>query len=347
MMTHPPTKILFSLIAAAGMASGQTQNDNFQNFVRQVQMPVDGSQGTVWNVPVASSGEQLSPLEINPGGARFELHTVRSDPFQGFLLDTKYVGAYVPVAEVLIRTEDPYETVPRTRADRPFNIEIVINGLRDGVDDPEASKRVKVLHHVQSYGEGGDGSGVDRSQAQMIGQGYIEANGPVTLSYLVNSVPGADRAKVRGEERFSVFSLDDYQAPESHLDSLFVQIWPVADGSLSGIAQGEVITFQAPTVTVAVNDIYPDAQIYTQVYEGNESLGTEGTVVPGSALIINEAVPQNRILTLEGWDNVITGDGTWTMELLTSTPFGIDRLAWVTFQVDRTITVNGSVTTIE
>lgn len=43
----------------------------------------------------------------------------------------------------------------------------------------------------------------------------------------------------------------------------------------------------------------------------------------------------------------MTSDGVWTMELLTSTPFGIDRLAHVTFTVDRTISVNGSVTTID
>ena len=350
MRTNKATLFTAALLVSASAASGQSTQYGYQNFVRQVQLPQDGSPGVVWNVPVESAspdGGQLSPLEINPGGARFELHTVNSDPFIGYLLDTKYVGAYIPVAEVQIRTEDPYETVPRTRADRPFNVEITINGLRSGVDDPEPSKMVKVLHHVQSYGESGDGSGIDRDQAILLGQGFIDANGNRTLSYLVNSVPGANRAKIRGEERFSVFSLEDYQAPESHLDSLYVQIWPVADGSVSGINNGDLIRFQAPALTLALNDLYPDSQTYAQVYQGNQSLGTEGTVIPGSAVIIKEPVPQNRILTLENWDDAITSDGVWTLELLTSTPFGIDRLAYVTFTVDRTISVNGSVTTIE
>lgn len=343
MKTHVSAAFSAALLFSVGHTSAQ----EYQNFIRQVQLPYDGSEGTVWNVPVESSGEDQSPLEINPGGARFELHTVNSNPFIGYLLDVKYVSAYTPVAEVQIRTEDPYETVPRTRADRPYNVEITINGLRNGVDDPDASKRVKVLHHVQSYGENGDGTGVNRDQAILLGQGYVESNGLQTLQYLVNSVPGANRAKIRGEERFSVFSLEDYQAPESHLDSLYVQIWPVADGTISGIKAGDLIRFQAPPLTLAINDIYPDSQIYAQVYQGNPALGTEGTVVPGSALIINESVPQNRILTLDGWDQVLTADGVWTMELLTSTPFGIDRLAYVSFTVDRTISVNGSVTTIE
>lgn len=338
------TLVITWLCVTALQSGGQ---EEFQNFIRQVQLPFDGSEGAVWNMPVAAEGQEPSPLEINPGGARFELHAVRSDPFQGFLLDTKYVSTYIPVAEVQIRTEDPYETIPRTRADRPFNVEITLNGLRSGAEDPDPSKKVKLLHHVQSYGINGDGSNIDKTQASLIGQGFIESNGTHTLTYLVNSVPGADRSKVRGEERFSVFSLEDYQAPESHLDSLFVQIWPVADGTISGIADGEKLGFKVPTLTMAVNDIYPDAQIYAQAYQGAQALGTEGVVLPGSALIINESVPQNRLLTIENWDSVLTANGTWTIELLTSTPFGIDRLDWVTFNVDRTITVNGSVTTIE
>lgn len=344
MKKYLSTALFFSVTS---LCHGQSTYDGYQNFIRQVQMPSDGSEGTVWNVPVEASGEDQSPLEINPGGARFELHTVNSDPFIGYLLDTKYVGSYVPVAEVQIRTEDPYETVPRTRADRPFNVEITINGLLSGEDDPEPSKKVKVLHHVQSYGAGGTSSGIDRDQATLLGQGYIEENGQQTLSYLVNSIPGGDRAKIRGEERFSVYSLEDYQAPESHLDSLYVQIWPVADGSITGITDGQTLKFGAPNLTLTINDIYPDAQIYAQVYQGSQSLGTEGTVIPGSAEVINEPVPQNRSITLENWDRVITGDGLWTVELLTSTPFGIDRLDYVTVNVDRTISVNGTVTTIE
>jgi len=144
-----------------------------------------------------------------------------------------------------------------------------------------------------------------------------------------------------------VYSLEDYQAPESHLDSAFVQIWPVADGTISGINQGDILKMDTPTLTIAANDLYPDSQVYVQAYPGNESLGTEGTVIPGSGLIVKEAVPQDRLITLQDWSDVITANGVWTIELLTKTPFGIDRLAWVSFNVDKTITVNGNVTTLE
>lgn len=336
--------LLSCVLASSGTVFGQA-GATYANFVRQVQLPSN----VIWDASVAPSGEQLSPLEINPGGARFELWTVKSDPLTVYLLDTKYVGTYVPMADVIIRTEDPYiyTGIPRTRADRPFVVDVTTSGLRSEIDAPTASKRVKLLRHVQSYGVGGVGEGIDRNQAILLHQAILMNNATHRLSYTVNSIPGADRSKVRGEERFSVFSLADYQAPESQLASLFVQIWPVADGGISGISQNQLIRFNLPQVTLTLNELYPDSRTYAQVYKGNPQLGMAGTVVPGSALIVYDSVPQSRVLTIEDWDSAIDGDGRWTLEILTATPFGIDRLACVSFNVDRTIEMNGMFTTME
>jgi hypothetical protein len=70
-------------------------------------------------------------------------------------------------------------------------------------------------------------------------------------------------------------------------------------------------------------------------------------VIPGSALIVYDSVPQDKVFVLKDYEAVFDSDGTWTMELLTATPFGIDRLDYVSFTVNRTINVNGTVTTIE
>lgn len=335
----------FALLQASmGSAFGQA-GAVYSNFVRQVQLP----SGVLWDASVTPSGEQLSPLAINPGGARFELWTIKSDPLTVFLLDTRYVGTYVPMADVNILTEDPYTYtgIPRTRADRPFIVDVTTSGLLSGDDVPESSKSAKLLRHVQSYGIGGNGEGINRDQATLIHQVYLVNNAVHRLSYAVNSIPGADRSKVRGEERFSVFSLQDYQAPESQLASKFVQIWPVADGSIAGLAQDQLVKFKLPNLTVTLNDLYPDSRTYLQVYKGNPALGTAGVVVPGSGLVVFESVPQNRVLDVRDWDGVISSDGRWTIELLTATPFGIDRLAYLSFDVDRTIEMNGSFTTIE
>ncbi|MCX6878856.1 MAG: hypothetical protein NTW21_34350 [Verrucomicrobia bacterium] len=329
------------LLAAGTLASAQTVT--YTNFIRQVQMP----SGVQWDATVAATGTQLSALAIDPGGARFELWTVKSTPLTSYLLDTRYVGTYVPQATVNIRTEDPYPTITRTRADRPFYVDVTIVGLLAGVTDPEPSKSVKFLRHVQSYGAGGTGIGIDRAQATLLTQSSIAANGTQTLTYALNSVPGAVRTKVRGEERFSVFSLADYQAPESQLASKYLQIWPVADGSIAGLAEGQLIRFAAPQLTLTLNDLYPSSTTYAQVYQGNPQLGVTGTTVPGSALVISESVPQNRVLLVKDYDSVFSDDGRWTMELLTVTPFGIDRLAYVSFDIERIIKMIGNLTTSE
>lgn len=330
-------------------AHAQVNNSNYTNFIRQVQLPDEDIQR---DVAVEAAGQIQSPLEINPTGARFELHTVQTEPFLSKLLDTRYVGSYVPMADIVIRTEDTASLTPRTRADRPFYVDVTVDGLKDGAEFPDAAKKVKFYHHVQSYGDG-DGTDIDRDLATLTSQVFLDDNKTETLTYTLSVIPGDDRSKIRGEERFSIFSLEDFKSateviPETQLAGQTVQIWPVANGTISGISDGETIEFSTPTLTLSITDIYPDARVYAQVYQGaKRDDGHVGTIVPGSAVAVNESVPQNRLLTVSEWDSVITANGTWTMELLTFTPFGIDRLDWVTFNVDRTISVNAGITTTE
>jgi hypothetical protein len=330
------------LLLATGSAA-MAQASLFTNFIRQVQMPT----GVQWDATVAPIGEQLSALSIDPGGARFELWTVQTSPLKAFLLDTRYVGAYVPMAQVVITSEDNGGMVPRTRADRPFSVQITVGGLLTGDDVPNSSTKVKFLRHVQSYGIGGTGENIDRTQASLIAQSMLSANGTQVLTFTLNSIPFADRSKVRGEERFSFFSLADYQAPESQLASQFIQIWPVADGSIAGITPNQRIRMKLPALTFTLNDLYPSSTTYAQVYKGNAQLGMTGTIVPGSALAVQEAVPQNRVLTVKDYGEVFSAEGRWTMELVTVTAFGMDRLAYVSFDLDRTFRIFGGTTTYE
>jgi hypothetical protein len=348
-----PGFLLAILLTVSPQVQAQT-NGAYTNFIRQNQLP----SGVEWDMTsLAATGQSQSALAINPGGARFELFSINTLTAVEYLLDSRYVASYVPIGGLVIRSEDPYDIVPRTRADRPFFVDVTVDGLLSGATDPDAARKVNFLRHVQSYGAAGTGIGIDRTQATLLSQNYIEANGVSTLTFAINSVPGADRTKVRGEERFSLFSLEDtrtetesgntYTAPAAQLASQFIQIWPVADGTMSGIADNQFIRFKLPAVTITLNDLYPDSHTYAQVYQGAPQLGMTGTIVPGSSLVINDTVPQSRILALSNYDEVFDEDGQWTMELVTKTPFGIDRLAYVTFSVDRTLQMNGSVTTID
>ena len=320
------------------------QSTGFTNFIRQVQTP----SGVQWDVSVAATGAQQSGLAVESGGARFELWTVKASPLTSYLLDTKFVGAYIPVSSVTIRSEDPYSTIPRTRADRPFWVDITVSGLSSVTTAPDAAKKIQLLRHVQSYGEGGIGLNLNRTQATLLTTSYLTANGSQTLSYAVTSVPGTDLTKLRGEERFSAFSLADTLSPQSQLASQYIQIWPVAAGTIAGIAENELIRTKMPSVTLNVQDVYPSSTIYAQVYQGSPALGVEGARL--SAQWRNsENYPQNKTLVLssDDLDSPVRADGTWTLELLTDTPFGITRLAKVSFTLKRSIKVNASVTTME
>lgn len=325
------------------LGTGTLKAGDYTFFVRQIQMP-DAAE---WDVTVAQEGSQQSPLAINPNGARFELWTVKANPLTSYLLDTTYVNSYIPVAQVSIQSEDPYSVIPRTRADRPFQVTITVNGLSIDPMAPEAAKSVKLLRHVQAYAGNENGSSVNRGQATLLSQGSLNSNGTHELSYALNSIPGGDRTKVKGEERFSVYSLEDYQAAESQLSSKFIQIWPMTDHSITGINSGTVIKGPAPNVNIHLNDLYPDSYTYVQVYEGNPVLGTSGTKVPGAAIVVDSSVPKSEILRLKNWDGSIATDGVWTMEVITVTPFGTDRLGYVSFTVDRAIKVNGAVTSAD
>lgn len=336
--------ILLLICGTALIPATVSAQTDYTHFFRQIQMPDEAQ----WDVDVDQEGSQQSPLPINPNGARFELWTIKADPLTSYLLDTTYVNSYIPVATVNIKTEDPYEVIPRTRADRPFEVEIEISGLSADPEAPDAAKSVKVLRHVQDYPGNSKGDNINRDQATLLSQGSLTSNGIHTLNYAVTSIPGGDRSKVRGEERFSVFSMEDYQAPESQLDSEFLQIWPVADATIEGMADGDVITETVPDLKVTLNDLYPDSYTYVQVYDGPQVLGTEGTIIPGASYLLDRSTPRNlKTLHVRDWDEIVGIDGLYTLEVITITPFGIDRLGYMNFTTDRTIEVRGSVTSLE
>lgn len=331
-------RLLVIAALAAGVIVLPAAGNDYTNFVRQQQLPT----GIAWDVPVASTGSSLSALAIDVDGSRFELWTVKSgSPPVSYLLDTAFVGSFSPEGTVAITTGDASATSPRTRADLPFEVHLTVEGLLSDPSAPAGAKALKLLRHVQSYGTKGTGANLDRSQATLLSQTQLTSNGSQTLSFPLSSVPGANRSKIRGEERFSLFTVDTNE----QVASKTVVIWPVADGRISGISSGDVLRFKAPQLTITVNDIYPGASFYLQAYKGAAKLGTQGKLVPGGGMTPNQPVPFDREFPLDNYDAVFDSDGVWTLELLTLTPFGIDRLDHVTFTIDRTIEIRGTVST--
>lgn len=337
-----------TLILAASSAWAGAQSITYTNFIRQIQQP-SGVQMDLQNIAAISPpGDTFSPLAINPGGAQFQLWTVASSPLTNYLLDTKYVGSYGITATVAITSEDPYTVIPRTRCDRPFQVTITVTGLSVVATDPAAAKSVTLYRYLQAYGAGGTGIGLDRTQATLTSQASLTTAAPAPLVYALTSVPGTDRTKVRGEERFTICTLADYQAPASQIASQYIQLWPMADGTIAGITEGQVIRVAMPALTFTLHDTYPHSRNYAQVYKGSLRDNVTGTQVPGQWINSSE-LPADPVLPASNYDAIFDSDGVWTMELLTENAcFGrTERLAHVTFTLARTINLNGSFTTIE
>lgn len=334
----------------------------YTNFIRQIHYPAQADGSYLYEqVDVESSGSQLSPKAIASGGALFQLWAVRAAQQAEYLLGSSFVGTYVPSAKLTIETEDDYTTIPRTRADRSFTVKVTVSGLlsgdtmADGTTIPDAAKSVNLRHHVQSYGEGGTGQNINRENATLFETVSLTEN--VTnkeFSYEV-IIPASDLTKVRGEERFSLYTLEDYYAgttklPASELSSQFVQIWPMADGEITGIVDSQPVLFAMPQITLTLNDLYPDSSTYLQAYKGKWESGKIGVVVPGSSIEVKDTVPKSTVLTLTAtsWNDILDEDGEWTLELVTKTPFDTVSLDHVSaFKLDRTIEVNSNITTSE
>lgn len=328
--------LLCSHVHAAG--------EGYVNFVRQTQQ----STGVVWSMSVNASGTAPSQGVLEAEGALFQLWTVKRDTGADYLLDQKLVGTYMPSATVTIQTLDPYSLRKRTRADKPFTVTINVAGLLSGPGIQDAAKRVLVEQHLKAYTGGVTSftpaeatSGAPKASAS------IYNNGATALNFAATSLTGADPTKVSGEEHFVVHALADGTVTQSQIASANVQVWAVATGEISGIETGDRIRSRAPQLTVVMNDLYPRSSTYLQVYKGTVGTALNPIRIMGVGKELDQDTSLSDTHTASGYDYAFPEDGQYTIELVTETPFGTERLDHVTFTVNRTLVVNGLLGGIE
>ena len=324
----------FLLALASASAFGQATS--YVNFVRQNQQGT----GVVWDMPVAAVGAAPSALVLGSGGALFQLWTINQTSAQDFLLDQKLVGAYLPVADIKITTLDPYTAYPRTRVDQPFSVQIQVSGLLSGVGLPDAATKVLLNQHIQNYASGQS----MLSQASVaanppLSSGYISSNGSTVLKFQASSLKASDPTKATGEEHFIVHALSDGTITQSQIASAFVQVLPIASGSITGIVSGQRIRFESPTIQLNLTDLYPRSDTYFMLYEGTSVNGVTGTIV--TAYPMDRDTTLSTVLTVNNLDTKITKSGTYTVALMSQTVYGLELLAPpITFSIDRTMNVN-------
>jgi len=322
------------LLCSQAFAAGE----GYTNFIRQTQQET----GVVWNMPVISKGQSASSGILEGKGSLFQLWTIETATAKDYLLDQKLVGAYLPAATVTVKTVDPYTKVPRTRADQPFTVTYQVSGLLAGANLPVASTRVLLEQYTKAYTTF-DQTSIPLTTAisgTPFSSAYITNNGTSTLTFPVTSLKAADSSKLKGEEHFVIHALSDGTITQTQIASALVQVWPVTSGGVQGITAGQKIRFSLPPLTATYTDVYPGASVWLQIYKGTQKLGTEGVRLPGSDWTNTWDYSKGKITTVSDYSSLATTDGDYTIEMLTLTPFGLERLSYVTFSVDRTLQIN-------
>lgn len=294
-------------------------------------------------------GKKLPEYPVVPGVPKIPVTTFANPEFECATVEDR--AKYLPV-------NDPALT-RRTRADRPFKVYVKTANINDGPGVAECYKRVDFRRHLLSYGTNLTGEGVDRSLAILDSPAlpqFLTNQIQVASKFDINKIPvtpDAGRATIRGEEVFSVWTLNDARVPSKVVEPKMIasqrlQIWPVSSASMSGISMDQKTRFAIPTVTFRYTDTYPLSNTYAQVYKGEKRDGVKGETVGGSSRVNTSAYPESSLQTSSvDFDSLFTSDGRWTMEVLTVSEIDTMRLAYVTFTVDRSIEVNGTFTTIE
>jgi len=352
MKTFTTTKqkaLLIGLILA-----GQLPAHASVDFIEQVDLET----GLIYQVYVAGpeepgskDGTQLSPMPVGTSGSTYQLYAKGLDPDNTvYLLDEKYVASYTPEATINISSPDPHPT-PRTRADEPFTVDVKVDGLlTPGVDVPEAAINVYMQQLNMNYDATLNRAPADGTAVESLTDDFFIVENSEIQRTGMTKLTSDIFFKERGEEIFRAFALPDADLDWLQIASGRIQVWPIADVAITGIDADQKITRSLPDITISLTDLYPDSTTTVQIYQGTQALGTTGIEIEGSRVAFNSIVPQDAQLLVRNWDSYAVNDGTYTIEVITVTPFdnrAPERLAWLTFEVDRTITMTGSATTSE
>lgn len=327
--------------------------DDYVNFIRQVQS--DGSgEWDLWDLE--PTGQALSYEGVGEDGSDFELWSIYSPTGAHYALDSQFVAAYAPSAAVTVNTGDPYPTLHRTRADKGFTLYVDISGLIDPAhvtaDTPVAAQQVLYEHKTYEYPEGSDTLEGASVEPVMIEQLYITGNGyypssPGYQEFTVTNIQSNDISSVRGEEHISVTAMADFGVVESEIESITVQVWPVASGSISGLDSSAYYE-NVPPISIQLNDLYPSSTTWAQVYPGDSATDPNPSdiiILNDTVFLWNAALPTDRTQSLSDLDFYVTEEGLHTIQLIHQTPWGQEVLTEQEFSVDRTVEFKGNLIT--
>ena len=352
-------KTLLLLISIGSINSICAQQSSVHWETRVQQTQIGGAVGTP--MLVTRMGNQQS-LPIGERGSIFTLWGWKIKDGQVIYeeqIDSKQVGTYLPEAHIDISTGDPFADFDRSRVDRPFDVDINVEGLLPPNPEagiPDASTRVMVRHYADLYTEGTfDGKSVESER--LVSEEYISQSGITKKSFPSTNITAPDGkvAQRAGQERFVVYALADGDSPQRIIAQSVVQIYPYPSGEITGIDETRAYV-GLPDFVAAANNVYPGSSTWLEIYFGDFESGKRGERFPATREMLDR-FPANFV-NLDFTDFVPRvqpyTSGRHTLVLRTSSPFlgesieeGGIMLSNTPIQMGQTIQVNSSVTTME
>lgn len=351
--------VFFTLLALTTAALAQDP----EAWVRQT----DLATGQIYDTPITGTGgSYTAPVRVNETGSLYELFA-RGTAWDTniYLLDTKLIGTYNPVATIAINSEDDYVRgdpagttfVKRTRADRPFTVNIHVEGLVDG-STSTAERTVYLAVNGRNF-DPTTYSGLNQPQ-YLVEDANLE-NDDYVFGPLYHKLTSPTLSSGNGEQSFTIVRYASYQVPDTILLQPKIEIWPVSTAAVANVSSGQVFIDRIPSIVVSLQHLYPDSRTYVQVYKGGQVLGTEGTLINGTERRFGRYynpeqveeptnVPQSFSISIDDLSNYTPDDSQYTLEVITHTPFfnrAPERLFYVTFEVDRVISSRGQISTQE
>lgn len=329
-----------------------------ENFIRQIQT-LNG-QSIVFDIQAPSDKGQVTSRPLASEFSIFQLYTTIRSTVNGRdtstlkKLDEKTIGTFVPTASFTFKSEDPHSP-PRTRADRPYGLTISVSGLLTTPTAPPYSQKIEISRSYKVYDPTTFAPFADNSQQGEYTDSFsFSQNGSFTDDAISARLPSELPTKASGEETFTV-RLDPSALPNtSALATSTIQIWPVANAGIVGLEEGKKYGKIPPATTLVLDNLYPTSTTYAQIYKGPRALGTIGTVIPSSVVSYGQGtqVPQKALLALSDEDiaKALDEDGTYTMEILTVTPFNggaPELMTDVTFEIDQSLSIRAQITTLK
>lgn len=354
------------------------------NEIRQIPLDEGLPVQFMYNLPDVGSQAVAAPIEGTGALFELWADGEGDDAGAMTLVDSKVIGLYMPKGVFTVNVLDPWRgsvtesvsgnqverPVYRTRADQPFSVQGSVTDLLTDPAAPRAAREVNFLHLATNATAGGY---------------YVDPDNEYTIESLVftgsDSYSGAgssltgfpDSTLRNGEEKFEMLSYADETVPNRwKVGSATVKVFPVGTGTFmqrdggggqEAFAPNQVFTDKVRDIFVHYTAVYPDSKTYVQIYKDAPSLGIAGSPIAVSVLDATGAVEPQDSETIYSATGIMIkdsylqryftlgGNGVYTLEIIASdlppnfSNGGAERLAYISFTVNRSVNVRGQIGT--